>query len=61
MVTTDDISRIRQVVDDSLSHPNKNKDRRDYWVDKALGYCDGNSTNRIVDKIEEICEGIRCQ
>ena len=55
IVPTDNILSIRQAVDSSLSNPDKYKSRREYWVDKALGYCDGNSTKKIVDKIEEIC------
>jgi len=55
VVLTTDLSKLRKAVDDSLADPTKHSDKREYWVDKALGYCDGNSTNRIVDKIEEIC------
>ncbi len=55
VVSIDDISHISLAVESSISEPNKYSDRRSYWVDKSMGYCDGNSTERIVDKIEEIC------
>lgn len=55
IVSRDKLPDLRKAVDDSLADPLKYKDRRDYWVEKALGYCDGNSTQKIVDKIEEIC------
>lgn len=37
-----------------LNNPFFFYDRRKYWVEKALGYCDGKSTERIVNRIEEI-------
>lgn len=56
VVSINELQTLRQVVDYNLSNVGNCSDRRDYWVDKALGYCrDGQSTKRIVDKIEEIC------
>jgi len=56
IISIDDFSKLREAVDNSISFPDRYYEKRSYWVDKALGYCDGKSTDRIVDKIEEICE-----
>jgi len=55
IVSRDDLSGLKQAVESSLANSDKYKGRREYWVEKALGYCDGKSTQKIVDKIEEIC------
>ena len=46
---------LPQIVAEELATPSLHHERRKYWNEKCLGYCDGNSTVRIVDKIEEIC------
>lgn len=45
---------LKAVVDRNIQNPAHWHERRAFWVDKAAGYCDGNSTKRIVDKIEEV-------
>jgi CDP-glycerol glycerophosphotransferase (TagB/SpsB family) len=55
IVPIDRLDLLGKVVDSNIEDPNKNGDRRRFWTDKCLGYCDGNSTKRIVDKLEEIC------
>lgn len=50
----DDLSDLREVVLENLENPGRWRDRRKYWANRVLGYCDGHSTEKIVDKIEEV-------
>jgi len=55
VISVDCLDGLEDSVSYSLNNPEKYTNRRKYWVDKSLSYCDGNSTKRIVDKMEEIC------
>jgi len=55
IVPIDRLDLLGSVVDSNVKDPNKNGDRRRFWTDRCLGYCDGNSTKRIVDKLEDVC------
>jgi CDP-glycerol glycerophosphotransferase (TagB/SpsB family) len=49
------LSGLHDAVIRNLENPNYWGERRRYWIDKAIDYCcDGKSTPRIVDKIEEL-------
>ncbi|MFC1999183.1 CDP-glycerol glycerophosphotransferase family protein [Chloroflexota bacterium] len=52
-----DMGNLREVVERHLNWPDSWAHRRRYWAEMALGYCDGQSTKKIVDKIEEVIGG----
>jgi CDP-glycerol glycerophosphotransferase (TagB/SpsB family) len=55
IVPINNLGLLSDIVKKNIENPSINRDKRAFWVDKCLGYCDGNSTKRIVDKLEEIC------
>ena len=56
-VDASDLTNLQQAVLQNLANPGRWRERRAYWAEKALGYCDGRSTEKIVDKIEEVIGG----